>query len=43
MLKEHDNVNEEVLENMGESGLEMFTELFKKIREEERIPKYWEV
>ena len=32
-----------MLQNMGESGLEMLTELFSGIWEEERIPKDWDV
>ena len=39
----HDNITAEMLQNMGENGLEMLTELFNKIWEEERIPKDWEV
>ena len=40
---EHDNITAEMLQNMGENGFEMLTELFNKIWEEERIPKDWEV
>ena len=28
-----------MLQNMGENGLEMLTELFNKIWEEEKVPK----
>ena len=42
-VAEHDNITAEMLQNMGENGLEMLTELFNKIWEEERIPKDWEV
>ena len=36
-------VQTEMLQNMGENGFEMLTELFNKIWEKERIPKDWEV
>ena len=39
----HDDITAEMLQNMGENGLEMSTQLFDKIWEKERIPKDWEV
>ena len=39
----HDNITAEMLQNMGQNGLEMLTELFNKIWEQERTPKDWEV
>ena len=39
----NDNITAETLQNMGENGLEMLTELFNKIWEEEWVPKDWEV
>ena len=39
----HDNITGEMLKNLGENGLKILTKLDNKIREEERIPKHWEV
>ena len=39
----HDYIAVEMVQNMGENVFEMLSELFNKIRKEERIPKDWEV
>jgi len=39
----YENITAKMLQNTGENELEMLTELFNKIWEEERIPKVWEM